>query len=275
MQDNFLNIDRIVDHHFVVNKNNIITIDIAARGAKTFVGTNVSHREYVTQAQKTLEPVFSNGYLGLDGKTRIGISYPIINTQTGRYLGLVVAVVPIVQFFSNYENVYNIKWQFLVAYDKNKDYIATPRTQLLEKSFFAHDVQEFFHNNQIQNNLYHQVFSGSAGYAVYDFGSGERLNTGYPIFLSGKPSYFVFVITPTVTIYSHVDEALFFTKNRDIFTACRSYSYNCSFDCVSYKMEYSSRKRSQRRTIELELSNEEIRDHLTLVEKELEHLYFD
>jgi hypothetical protein len=31
----------------------------------------------------------------------------------------------------------------------------------------------------------------------------------------------------------------------------------------------------QRRTIELELSNEEIRDHLTLVEKELERLSFD
>jgi hypothetical protein len=31
----------------------------------------------------------------------------------------------------------------------------------------------------------------------------------------------------------------------------------------------------QRRTMELELSNEEIREHLTLVEKELEHLYFD
>jgi hypothetical protein len=42
MQDNFLNIDRIVDHLFVVNKNNIITIDIAANGAKTFVGTDVS-----------------------------------------------------------------------------------------------------------------------------------------------------------------------------------------------------------------------------------------
>lgn len=120
MQDNFLNID----HLFVVNKNNIITIDIAARGAKTFVGTNVSHREYLTQARKSLAPVFSNGYIGLDGKTRIGISYPIINTQTGRYFGLVVAVVPIVQFFSNYENVYNIQSRFLVAYDKNKDYIS-------------------------------------------------------------------------------------------------------------------------------------------------------
>jgi hypothetical protein len=31
----------------------------------------------------------------------------------------------------------------------------------------------------------------------------------------------------------------------------------------------------QRRTMELELSNEEIRTHLTLVEKELERLYFD
>jgi signal transduction histidine kinase len=209
MQDNFLNIDRIVDHLFVVNKNNIITIDIAANGAKTFVGTDVSQREYVTQASKTLEPVFSNGYLGLDSKTRIGITYPIINTQTGKYLGLVGAVVPIVQFFSNYENVYNIDSQFLVAYDKNKDYIATPRTQLLGKNFFADDVQEFFHRNQIQNNLYQKVFSGTAGYAVYDFGSGERLNIGYPIFLSGKPTYFVFVITPTSTIYSHVDDVLF------------------------------------------------------------------
>ena len=70
----------------------------------------------------------------------------------------------------------------------------------------------FFHNNQIQNKLYSQVFSGKPGYAVYNFGSGERLNTGYPIFLSGKPTYFVFVITPTGTIYSQVDRVLFFRK---------------------------------------------------------------
>ena len=67
----------------------------------------------------------------------------------------------------------------------------------------------FFHNNQIQNKLYSQVFSGKPGYAVYNFGSGERLNTGYPIFLSGKPTYFVFVITPTGTIYSQVDRVLY------------------------------------------------------------------
>ena len=53
MQDSFLNIDSIVDHLFVINKNNIMTIDIAAKGAKTFVGTDVSQRQYVVQAEKT------------------------------------------------------------------------------------------------------------------------------------------------------------------------------------------------------------------------------
>jgi hypothetical protein len=157
VQANFLNIDSIVDHLFVVNKNNIMTMDVAAKGAKTFVGTDVSQRQYVVQAEKTQGPVFSNGYVGLDGKTRIGITYPVINTQTGKYLGLVGAVVPVVQFLSNYENIYNIESQFLVAYDKSKNYIATPRTQLLGKNFFANDIQEFFHHNQIYTNKFSQV----------------------------------------------------------------------------------------------------------------------
>ena len=206
---NFVNLDDIVDHFFVVNENNTITIDISTKGARTLVGTDILQRNHVVQVEKTLKPVFSNGYPGLDGKTRIGITYPIINAQTGKYLGLVGATVPIVQFLSNYENIYNIESRFLVAYDKNGNYMVTPRTQLLGKNFFAKDVQEFFHHNQIQNKLYNQVFSGKPGYAVYNFGSGERLNTGYPIFLSGKPTYFVFVITPTATIYSQVDKVLF------------------------------------------------------------------
>jgi hypothetical protein len=275
MQDNFLTIDGIVDHLFIVNDNNIITIDIAARGAKTFVGTDISQREYITQARKSLAPVFSNGYVGLDGKTRIGIVYPIINAQTGKYLGLIGAAVPIIQFLSNYENIYNVNSQFLVAYDKNKDYIATPRTQLLGKNFFANDVQELFHHNQMQNNLYHKVFSGMAGYAVYNFGSGERLNTGYPVFLSGKPSYFVFVVKPTSTIYSNVDQVLLSQRIETFSLLAGATVAIVVLIVFLIKWNTLLRREVQRRTMDLELSNEEIRDHLTLVEKELEHLYFD
>jgi len=218
---NFLDLDDIVDHLFVVNNNNTMTVDIAAKHSKSSMSTDVLQRQHILQTENTLKrqhilqtentlkPVYSNGFVRLDGKTRIGITYPIINTHTGKYLGLVGATVPIVQFLSNYENTYNIQTRFLVALDKSESYMVTPRTQLLGKNYFAKDVQEFFHNNQIQNSLYNQVFSGKPGYAVYDFGSGERLNTGYPVLLSGKPTYFVFVITPTTTIYSQVDKVLF------------------------------------------------------------------
>jgi signal transduction histidine kinase len=206
---NFLDLDDIVDHLFVVNNNNTMTVDIAAKHSKSSMSTDVLQRQHILQTENTLKPVYSNGYVGLDGKTRIGITYPIINTHTGKNLGLVGATIPIVQFLSNYENTYNIQSRFLVALDKSESYMVTPRTQLLGKNYFANDVQEFFHHNQIQNSLYNQVFSGKPGYAVYDFGSGERLNTGYPVLLSGKPTYFVFVITPTTTIYSQVDKVLF------------------------------------------------------------------
>ena len=94
MQTNFLKIDNIVDHLFVVNNNNIITIDITPKGAKTFVGSNVSQREYVIQAKKTLGPVFSTIFMGLDGNYRIGISYPIISVETGQYMGVIGLVIP-------------------------------------------------------------------------------------------------------------------------------------------------------------------------------------
>jgi hypothetical protein len=119
MQTNFLKIDNIVDHLFIVNNNNIITIDITPIGAKSFEGSNVSQREYVTRAKKTLGPVFSTIFMGLDGNYRIGISYPIINVETGQYIGVVGAVIPTESFFAHYGNIYNINSRFLVVFDRN------------------------------------------------------------------------------------------------------------------------------------------------------------
>jgi len=46
--------------------------------------------------------------------------------------------------------------------------------------------------------------------AVYDFINGQRLTTGNRIFVEGgKPVYFVFVITPTATIYSQINTVIF------------------------------------------------------------------
>jgi signal transduction histidine kinase len=49
---------------------------------------------------------------------------------------------------------------------------------------------------------------GSSGSAVYDYGRGERLQTYQPIYVAGKPTYFLQVVTPTGTIYSQIDPIL-------------------------------------------------------------------
>jgi signal transduction histidine kinase len=146
----------------------------------------------------------------MDNIERIALTVPIVNSDTEKYIGTVGAEIPTGSFFAHYGNIVDIDSQFIVAYDNKFNYIATPRTHFLGKNFFDNEVQKFFNSNNIQNDYYRKVFSGEllGGNAVYDFGSGERLNTGFPILLQGKPTYFIFIITPTASIYSHINDVL-------------------------------------------------------------------
>ena len=57
------------------------------------------------QTKESLQPVYSNGFTGIDGKYRIAITYPIISLNDGHYIGTVVATLPTIEFFKNYGNV--------------------------------------------------------------------------------------------------------------------------------------------------------------------------
>ena len=197
-----------VDRLFILNENDIERSCIVPKGEEAFVGVNFSYRNYVRETKSTLMPVFSDGFVGRDGKYRIAITAPIINSETGKYAGLVGGLIPTTEFFANYGNIYNIKSNFLVVFDKKGNYIATPRTQLLGKNYFGNEAQQIFHHNPIQGNLYRKLLEGIPGNAVYDFGIGERLNTGYPIFVQGKPTYFVSAVTPTSAIYSQINNVI-------------------------------------------------------------------
>ena len=198
-----------VDRLFILDENNIERSDVVPKGEKGFVGVNFSYRDYVRDTKLTMMPVFSDGFVGRDGKYRIAITQPIINIDTGKYIGLVGALIPTINFFSHYGNIYNIKSNFLVVFDKKGNYIATPRTELLGKNYFGNEAQRIFHHNPIQGKLYRQLLEGIPGNAVYNFGIGERLNTGYPIDVQGKPTYFVSAVTPTSVIYSQINSVIF------------------------------------------------------------------
>jgi signal transduction histidine kinase len=217
LKDTHAEINEIGDRLFVIDNKNIVRLNIVPEGEDPFIGTNMSSIQWVIEARSNLAPTFSKGVVGLDGRHRIFITYPIVDRQDGNYVGLVGVAIPAIQFFEKYASVNNIESQFLVAYDREGNYIATPRTELMGKNFYSEEVQKVFNYNTNQNELYQQVFSEiRPSYAVYDFGGGERLNTGYPVIIDGQPVYFIFVITPTDTIYSQI-EGILSRQQTDLF----------------------------------------------------------
>jgi signal transduction histidine kinase len=262
MSERFDQINTItkVDGLFIADKDDIITYNKVAEGQRSFVNIDISFRDYVQKTRNTLRSVFSNGFEGIDGVYKIALTFPIINRESSQYVGMVGVEIPTVDFFARYANVYDVNSKFLVAYDSNTNYIATPRTQFLGKSFFDNEVQKFFNYSDTQNEYYRKVFAGQllGGYAVYDFGSGETLNTGYAMFLQGKPAYFTFTITPTADIYSHVNEVLFTERLKMFSLLAGTIAAVLVLIILLIKWNNILNKEVKRRTEQLEETNKQL-----------------
>jgi signal transduction histidine kinase len=210
LQEMYFQINNITtaDRLFILNKNDILMINLGLEGQKTFVGANMSNIDWVRETRTQHKPVFSNGYFGLDGKYRIAITYPIINRETGQYIGLVGSALPTLHIFEHYGNIFDIKSQYLAVLDRNSDELIHPLKSGIGKPFFGNYVQNITGHNEGLNSLVRTVMDGKPDFAVYPFKYGERLSTGIPIPIEGKPRYFVFVITPTSVIYSQINSVI-------------------------------------------------------------------
>ena len=199
-----------VDSLLITDKDGIITIQKASKGIETFVNIDISSRDYIKQAKERLQPVYSDGFTGVDGVYRIAVAYPIVGIDSNQYIGTVSANLPAVQFFKNYGNVEDVNSQFLVAFDPKANLLAVgASSELVGKNFFGNETQEFINHNKVLNNLSHYMLAGNSGSATYDYGRGERLNTESPIFVGNEPVYFLQVVTPTAGIYSKINSVLF------------------------------------------------------------------
>jgi signal transduction histidine kinase len=216
-------VDKIVDEKFrqlnsvtkvdgllITDKDGIINVHKASKGLKSFVNIDISSRDYVKQTKSNLQPIYSNGFTGIDGKYRIAITYPIVSLADGHYIGTAIADLPTIDFFKTYGNVENINSQFLVGFDTIGNLLAVGASKdLVGKDFFGNETQAFINHNKILNNLTLSLLAGNKGYALYDYGTGERLNTDSPILVGTKPVYFLQVVTPTDRVYTTINSVLF------------------------------------------------------------------
>jgi signal transduction histidine kinase len=248
-----------VDGLFITDRDDIITYNIVGVGQRSFVNIDISFRDYVQQTRKTLTPVFSNGFEGIDGIYRIALTFPIINRESGQYIGMVGIEIPTIDFFARYGNVYDIKSQYLAALDRNSVQLIHPVRSLIGTQLFGNYTQEVTGYNKILNNLIETVMSGKLDFAIYEFRNSQRLTTGYPIFLQGKPAYFIFIITPTASIYSHVNDVLF-TERLKMFSLIGG-ATAAILVLILFLIKWNSILDNQvkRRTKELEESNEQLK----------------
>ena len=215
VKDKFSQVNDItkVDGLFIVDKDNIITTHIVSEGQRSFVNIDISFRDYIQETRDTLQPVFSEGFTGIDGIFRIALTVPIINSDTGKYIGIIGVTIPTEPFFSLYGNIHDINSQFLVIYDTKGTLLAVGADKsLLAKNFFGNEVQSFINHNPILINLTQKLLKGLPGGATYDFGRGERFTSNYPVLINGKPDYFIQIVTPTDVIYSDISNVLFGEK---------------------------------------------------------------
>ena len=215
MQEKFPEVNNVtkVDGLFIADENNIVTTHIVSKGQRSFVNIDISFREYIQDTKNTLRPVFSDGFKGIDNIDRIALTVPIINSDTGKYIGIIGAEIPTESFFAHYGNIRDINSQFLVIFDKKGTLLAVGADKsLIGKNFFSEDVQNFINHNPILMNLTQNLLQGIPGYGIYDYGKGERITTNVPVFIQDRPLYFIQIVTPTTTIYSEINNVLFEEK---------------------------------------------------------------
>jgi light-regulated signal transduction histidine kinase (bacteriophytochrome) len=71
---NQLNSVAKVDSLLITDNEDIITTHKASEGLETFVNIDISSNEYLKQTKESLQPVYSDGLTGIDGKYMIVIT---------------------------------------------------------------------------------------------------------------------------------------------------------------------------------------------------------
>ena len=260
-----------IDRLFILDKDNIMVNSISARSSEFFLGEDFSFRDWVTQTKSTLMPVFSYGDFERQQIFREFISYPIMNQDTGQYMGMLVTSIPTIPFFAHYGNVRDINSKFLVVYDKNGIMLANGASEMfVGQNFFGDYAQRFINHNKILNNLTRSLLAGKPGFAVYDYGGGERLTTSYPAYVNNRQLFFIQIVTPASEIYSKINNALSAQRTEIVFLSVAAGVIAIAVLVILLsKWNIILRREVKRRTKELEESYDEMKRYLQEVLKEV------
>ena len=257
-----------VDRLFLIDKNGISKMSSISQGQQDHRGQDFSNREWIKKTKDTLSPVFSDSFVGSNGKLKIALVYPILanNTKEG-FIGSVGVIIPAIEFFKHFGNIYDLKSSYLSVLDSKAVQVVHPLPSLVGLPFFGNESQKITGENKVLNNLLKTVIvTGNPSLATYVFKNQERFTTGYPIKLDGNSVYYLFVITPTSVIYSKINDVIS-TERLEMFSLVAGITAAIMMLTI-FLIRWNSilDKEVKTRTKELEESNK----HISLTNMKLE-----
>ena len=185
-----------------------ILVNTSYEEYRKFMGSDRSDLEYVKEVRATLRPYVSSGYVGATGIFYVAIGVPIINQDTNEYVGIVSAFLPTAKFFERYGNIYDADTQSIIALDGKGTILASGISGCVGENIFGENIQGLTQGNTAINQLYSNVLEGRADSALFTANLGERFSSGSPIFVNERPVLYIFVTTPTASIYSQINAIL-------------------------------------------------------------------
>lgn len=196
-----------IDGVTLLDENNIIVNYYDDHYKKpTFIGFDASSLPPVIQyTSNSHKPTLTTGYRStVDNSLKIALIVPVYKYGSGKYIGAVMMPFTVKDFLKKYGNLDDINSQYIVMLDRNATVLTSPIKELTGRNFFEPAISNI---TEEATTHIRKVLSGQEVTSLFRFGSfGERINTGLPITLGdGSHPYFVFIVTPTTSIYSEID----------------------------------------------------------------------
>jgi signal transduction histidine kinase len=164
-----------------------------------FRGTDLSHRAYFSEAKNRLGIYYSSAIDSNDNITRVYISHPIVDTETGEFLGVSVAAIQLTTFGSFLQSELSPDTESSVGMvDRNGMILYSGSEELIGKHIFGSELQSGLPPDLKDsfNTFMSRSLEGERG--VQDFSAGNATATiAYePIIIEGEQFGTLYIVTP-------------------------------------------------------------------------------
>jgi signal transduction histidine kinase len=173
-----------------------------------FVGVDRSDRDWFAKAKDTGQGYASSVIESLDGTDRLFISYPIIDSKSGDFEGVIYAGVPLAKINSYLgSQLYSAKEASTTLMDAKGTILQTQNTDLLGLSYFSSEYQAAMAGAEkpddgegLQKFVRQALDSPSSGSGVADFSyAGQPASVAYSYVRIGSVNFaIVFTKVPHV-----------------------------------------------------------------------------